>query len=108
MTPRGGDQTEQKAKGGIEHIAEAAAGSENGQTNQTETDVERLRERAEPRAEQQSGHGGEEALQRDGRVHELEVEERADGGQGGKQGAVNEVSCFHEAAFLFLNRMGPV
>jgi len=79
-----------------------------GSPTRPKTDVERQRVRAEPGTEQQSGHGGEEALQRDGRVHELEVDERADGGQGGKQGAVNEVSCFHGAAFLFLNRMGPV
>ena len=33
--PRGGDQTQQEAEGGLEHIAEAAAHGEDGQAHQT-------------------------------------------------------------------------
>lgn len=60
--PCGGDQSQQKAEGGVQHIGKAAACGENRQPQQSQRHIDQLRERPAAAAQQTARHGGEEEL----------------------------------------------
>ena len=60
----GGDEAQEEAEGGLQHIAKAAAHGEDGQAQQPQRHVDGLAHRAPFSAQYRARHGGDEELRR--------------------------------------------
>ena len=93
--PRGGDQADEKAAGGLHQIGQAAALGKDRQSQQPQRDIHGLTGRAAGGTQQAAGHGSAEELQSHRGVAQRDAEKCTGGGERGEQCGACQLLGFH-------------